>query len=229
MSIKDKRIVFTGFRGADLKEKIENAGAKVVSDVSLLTDVLVAFPPDNITKKSEYLVHDNGGRPFRVTVTRDTFAVHKKRKLNKAEWNSNDWDTIWDGLPYDIEVVKRTKYFKIFIGKDKQSLIKPVEGSSVLVQLTKKKYMFIGWTIYTFEVEDDILGYYSMVGNSDVIYPYAVGENNTYLLIEDTYLPNELAYCVDPYTSFYALNKSGKHSKKYKIKKSMIAKRYDIN
>ena len=304
MSLKDKRVVFTGFRDADLKKQIEDAGGKVVSDVSRITNILIAegdkakdsgkairaaefgvkilsktsfvkkylsgdsakakhtstfyhlfdrlfgsknasipkaivppsFPADKITKKSEYLIHDNGGRPFKTVLTKDTVSVYKKRKLTKEE--DNNWEEVYDTIPYDVAVVKPTKYIKVFVGKDKEWLRKSFEGSSILVQLTKKKYLSIGSIIYTFEIDEDIVGYYSQVGNNDVMYPYAIGEKNTYLLLEDTYLPNDTIHAKDPYMQFYGHDDpkigpqkkrqlSDAHRRKHKLKMQIVEKRFD--
>ena len=195
-----------------------------------------SFPADKITKTSEYLVHDNGGRPFKTVLTKDTVAVYKKRKLTKQE--DADWDNVWPKLPYDVPVVKPTKYLKVFVGKDKEYLKKEFEGSSILVQLTKKKYLHIGQSISTCEIDDEITGYCSSVGNSDVMYPYAIGAQNTYLFLENTYIPNDMINDKDPYTQVYAQNipnigiqKASKlhqaHKLKYKLKMTLVEKRYE--
>jgi hypothetical protein len=302
MSLKDKRVVFTGFRDNTLKMRIEAAGGKVVSDVSAITNILIAegdkakgsekskkaaaagvqvlskdafikkylsgnaakqaknpfylfdrlfgkknasvddakaivppsFPADKITKTSEYLVHDNGGRPFKTVLTKDTVAVYKKRKLTKQEYD--DWDNVWPTIPYDIAIVKPTKYLKVFVGKDKNYLTKRFEGSSILVQLTKKKYLHIGSVVSIYEIDDEITGYCSSVGNSDVMYPYAIGEKHTYLFLDNTYIPNDMINDKDPYTQVYAQNipnigiqEANKlhqaHKLKYKLKMKVVEKR----
>jgi hypothetical protein len=91
------------------------------------------------------------------------------------------------------------------------------------VQLTKHKYLEIGRTIFTFEIADDIIGYYSQVGNSDVIYPYAIGTQNTYLLIEDAFLPNHIITDKDPYTQFYTTQTPTETFRKlYKLPKKKL-------
>lgn len=52
-------------------------------------------------------------------------------------------------------------------------------------------YVFIGWEIFAFKTPDEITRYVSLMGNSAVPYPYAVGARNTYLFLERTYLTNE--------------------------------------
>jgi hypothetical protein len=303
MDLNGKKVVFTGFSDADLKEQIENAGGQVTTSVSGQTNILVvqgskgensakalkakqmgvqiltkaafvanltepqkkgwfdylfgkqepsaprvrvpkSYPADKITKSTSYLTLDNGGRSFDVVLTPTSFSVFKRRQLTKKERSDNkgDWETIdkiIDGLKYDVGVVRPTKYIRVFVGVCPEYGRK-LAGNSILVQLTKKKYMFIGQQVETFEVNEDIVGYLSPVGNSGVPYPYAVGVKNTYLMIEDTYLPNDTITEDDPYKQFYGhhlLKDIGykkrhkmmtEHKSKYKFKRKMIEKRFDF-
>jgi hypothetical protein len=61
-----------------------------------------------------------------------------------------------------------------------------------LLWIDKKKYIFIGSSIYSFNVFNKIIYYESPVGNSDVPYPYAIDEKGyVYLCIEGVILaPN---------------------------------------
>ena len=56
-----------------------------------------------------------------------------------------------------------------------------------MIKLSKHKYIYIGWKIYEFKTNDEIIKYVSPIGNSDVPYPYTIGTKNTYLMIEDIY------------------------------------------
>jgi hypothetical protein len=202
-----------------------------------------SYPADKITKSTSFLTLDNGGRSFNVVLTPTSFSVFKRRQITKKERSDNkgDWeilDKIIDGLKYDVCVVRPTKYIRVFVGVSPDHGQK-FAGNSILVQLNKKKYMFIGEQIDTFEVNDDIVGYLSPVGNSGVPYPYAVGVKNTYLMIEDTYLPNNMITEDDPYMQFYG-HHLGKdvghktlqkmmtgHKNKYKFKRKMVEKRFE--
>jgi hypothetical protein len=156
----------------------------------LKSSVIPLYDKEDIIKtKKEYLIHDNGSRPFLVEVDNKTFSV-KKQSIDS------------DDAPYDNIVIKPTKYERIFIGKC-PNYGRKFDGNSVLVHLHGKDYMVIGKTIFKLHLNDYIIGYKSPVGNSDLPYPYAYGEKNTYLLIEDTYIPNELLKEKDPYNQFY--------------------------
>ncbi|GIL63026.1 hypothetical protein Vafri_17166 [Volvox africanus] len=65
-------------------------------------------------------------------------------------------------------------------------------GTSVLLDLGRRRYVYIGWVIYTFTAYDDIVDYVGTMGNSHVTYPFAVGKKNTYMMIETTYIPNHI-------------------------------------
>lgn len=132
-----------------------------------------------------YQIHDNGSRPFEVIVD------GKKVVVNKADETGH----------YIINVLEIKKCKQIFIGKD--PVYPNFNGNSILVETKRKEYTYIGPNIYTFKTTDDITGYESPVGNSDVPYPYAIGMENTYLMIEHTYIPNFLRFHQDPYQQFY--------------------------
>jgi hypothetical protein len=298
MSLQGKKVVFSGFRDEDLKDKIKKNGGTVVSDVSSLTDILVIDgpkgsisdkhekakqlgkrimtkstfiktyiqeqkpsiwdaifgkleiretkdnqnpttlspktvtpkyeSPDTITVSASYLIHDNGGRPWKVELTSSTFAVYRQSAI---EEKGKGW-AIYTG-PYDKPIIKPTKYIKVFIGRDSKHG-KAAFGNSILVKVDHKSYVFIGQEIAKYTFLDDIIGFKSPIYGSDVPYPYAVGTANTYLFLEDTYYPNEQITINDPYEQFYGYNtglgriqqrrKERLHKQKYKLSKTIIQK-----
>ena len=145
-----------------------------------------------------YAIHDNGGKPFLVGDLGGKVVVYKQ------EFNE-------DMEEYTLgKKLLEISYKKIFVGDNtlEQEGYAPKgegKGNSILLQLTKNKYMFIGWKIETFKVPDgdEILNYYSPIGNNDVPYPYAVGKKYTYLMIENVYLPNEVLEMHDVYAHYY--------------------------
>ena len=145
-----------------------------------------------------YEIHDNMNRPFIVQDLGGKVDVYQQ-KYNR------------DDNEFEIEKKLFTiAYKKIFIGDNtlEQEGYAPkgeYKGNSILLQLTKNKYMSIGWKIETFTVPDgdEILRYYSPIGNSDVPYPYAIGKKYTYLMIENVYLPNEVLEMHDVYAHYY--------------------------
>jgi hypothetical protein len=87
------------------------------------------------------------------------------------------------------------KYNKIFIGDNERNdsywELKKGEGrgNSILLQIEKNKYLYIGDGIYEFStINNDIIQkYFSPVGKSVIPYPYAIGNKYIYFMIEKTY------------------------------------------
>jgi hypothetical protein len=133
-----------------------------------------------------YEIHDNGGRPFRVTVRGKAVSVEKSMNtFKKVGGKFVDIIAPHKHL-FDVQVEK------VFVGKASPGGgydgLKPseAEGNSLLLQLPDNKFMYIGDYIYTFEPVrgDTILRYYSDIGNSDVPYPYAVGKTHIYIMLD---------------------------------------------
>jgi len=165
-----------------------------------------------ITKKSknmlrgskEYEIHDNGGRPFCVVV----YSSKKKLEVYLNEW-VGDMKT---GSYIKGKKIFETSYTKLFIGDNDlpdpdAEFPKGVKtGNSILVNVSGSKYIHIGIEIYSFETRDKekILHYYSPIGNNDVPYPYAIGENYSYFFLDYTTVPNMvLDLSKDGYTQYY--------------------------
>lgn len=158
--------------------------------------------------ENTYLIHDNGGRPFKVEITKnDNYSCVQIYKTTK-NWNCN----------YETIPILTFETDKIFIGES--PLIKMTEfsgghgtkfdGNSILLHLCGNTYVFIGLEIFSFSTYGKIISYVSPVGNSDVPYPYALDEHgNIYLLTEDVVIKNNAdvlrnmdAYD-DPYDYYY--------------------------
>jgi hypothetical protein len=139
-------------------------------------------------KRKAYYIHDNGGRPFKVILDNKTVSIYK----NTTKYPE---DEIYDGL------VKTVSPKEIFIGKSSgksymsdhsPAQAKEFIGNSILLEISAKKYMYIGTEIYTFETEDVIESYFSLVGNNDVPYPIALGTDNVYFMLDHTYVKREM-------------------------------------
>jgi len=138
----------------------------------------------------EYYTHDNGARPFKVVVTlNNKITIYKLTGLTEL---------------YTTKVLEIDDYRKLFVGYDRR--YPEEEGQSILIKLNKYKYISVGADIYEFETDDEIKEYVSEIGNSDVIYDYAIGQEYIYLLLEkkklliDNYNPYSLYYRHKPRT-----------------------------
>ena len=160
------------------------------------------------TKKNQkYFIHDNGGRPFKVVINGKKLDIFTFDKDLKEEFGE-------DNVDYDILVKSYKNLKNIFIPKgidDRGDKWSGGKGNTILAHISGHKYLLIGSSIYEFETKkENILEFHSQVGNSDVPYPLAVGENNVYYLIangDEGYIskdyfegfPKEYNWAIDGY------------------------------
>lgn len=136
-----------------------------------------------------YLIHDNGGIPFEVLVDEET-----KHVLVRLYDTDESYESSNINPPAPILDIK---YTRIFLGgKLPNEFIDNGYdfdwGNSVLIHLLDDKYIYVGSQIYEFTSPLPILEYFSPIGNNDVPYPFARSCNETFLMIEDVVLDNEL-------------------------------------
>jgi hypothetical protein len=158
-----------------------------------------------------FITEDNGGLTFFVQKNHRTLLIYKLPDKTDDERKT----ILKNPADYFTELVVKTPFLKIiptenpqWAKKDKYSSFTP--NNNILVRISKNVYMFIGCNVFTFKTKDVINKFYSPVGNSAVAYPYAIGESNTYLLIEYTYFPNDDLYSLkdsDPYPVLYHMSK----------------------
>jgi hypothetical protein len=137
-----------------------------------------------------YQIHNNGDNPYSV-------------ELNKT--NANIYNN------HTEKMVKKITYKNVFIGDNLLKIKKyapkgKYKGNSFLFELPGNKYFYIGSSVYDFKTvgNEKIVKYYSPLGNNYVPYPYAIGENNTYLFAENVIIPNDLLDLkLDAYTLYY--------------------------
>lgn len=99
------------------------------------------------------------------------------------------------------------KYKNIFIGKstdkyDKRYAKKPFTGCSILVEIKSLEYIYICDKICKFKTIEPIKTFVSQMGNSFVVYPFALTEHYAYVIIEGAYLKRNFGN-IDPYQVYY--------------------------
>jgi hypothetical protein len=148
-------------------------------------------------KGKEYDIIDNGSTPFRVKVSPGKATV---------------FSTFVNATPdyyYTDKAILSTSYFKIFIGdndlKDTNYAPKGQRpGNSILIKVSPTKYIHVGSEIYSFTTNDKIIAYFSPLGNSQVPYPYALGEKYAYFMLDKMTVPIEqIDTKKDGYSQFY--------------------------
>lgn len=171
---------------------------------------------------------DNGGSPFRVVEEGSKIAVYKSSTAQE------DLPNRFIGI-YNKRILE-LPCKKLFIGKNtgpfvaKWYLDNEFPGSAVLINTTGTTYVHVGSEIAQFEAPDTIVKYYSIMGNSDVVYPYAVGKTCTYLLIGRDYVYTEntnIPEGTDPYQHYYSYirNRRQKDSPWKALKTRTLVKR----
>jgi len=135
------------------------------------------------SKVKGYLSHNNRSRTYFVQIINNNKIIIRKNE---------DRD---DNGVYD-KIIKRYNVIRIIPGKSignfKVLESKKFDGNSVLLQLTKHKYVYIGDKIYEFTMLDELKKYHSLIGNNDVPYPVLVGTENIYFMLDGVYVSREL-------------------------------------
>jgi hypothetical protein len=159
-------------------------------------------------KSKKYEIHDNGGRPFRVTLSDSKEAI--------IEVSNEEDDDVRTWVP--SFAVKYTKawigfgsvYKTEMEGKDRGEWSR---GNSILLEnvydfnafsakkinksLTLPKenggtVLWIGWSIELIHLppKESVVQFVSVVGNNDVPYPYFSTQKRSYLLVENVSIDN---------------------------------------
>lgn len=163
------------------------------------------------TKATGYFTHDNGSRPFYVTIQ------NKEIKVMKLQRKDND-------LVYDKHILTIPRYEKLYIGENTGKYANKREvtgrGNSFLVHIRGNQYIYIGDHVFQFTTVDPIKEFHGIVGPNDVVYAFAIGTENTYFFNGNKYLPNSMFGSQDPYATYFEYEKSAKS-----IKGKIIEKR----
>jgi len=162
-------------------------------------------------KNNTYYTHDNGGQPFKVIVSK----AGKHIDIYKCiypDWNAPDK---FENARY-YEFVLGFEVLRVILGTDPDNLyknkpenVKKWIGNSILAEISRGKYLYIGESVFTFNTsgKTPITKYISPVGNSDVPYPYALDGEFAYLMIENVKIPVSALDMTqkpfDPYTQYY--------------------------
>ena len=149
--------------------------------------------PTKMHYNEEFLIHDNGDRPYCVRIKDGQVDVFEDPTDNDIPQTKEHY----------IKLVYSSKFLKRFVGKStgddtfqladhKKQDARKFIGNSMLFQTAANKYMVVaGSAIYSFQTPDtdSIIRFYSSVGRSDVPYPVAEGKANIYFMLDKKYVP----------------------------------------
>ena len=141
-----------------------------------------------------YFTHSNYQRPYLVYIKNNNVFIYnipENIEIDKSSNKSSDNKWMY------INLVKKYRAQEIFIGKS--LLIKMTkysggygtkfDGNTILL-LVNNNYIYISDNIQKFKINDEIIKYYSFIGNNDVPYPMAIGKKNIYFFeYPEGYLP----------------------------------------
>jgi hypothetical protein len=189
-----KRKTQTKWSRTMLKRKKELANLKTTR----------SFVPFNkLTNKDKvYYVHDNGGRPFKVVANSKGIQIYKEDYVEYEDRLDNYEPT------YGQMIFQFKNMLGYWTGFDSSPY--KMNGNSILIKISDNKYVSVGWEIYQFETDDEIVDYVSPVGNSDVPYPVAFGEKDVYFMLDKQLVKHDeletevtVANAEDLYGEFY--------------------------
>lgn len=147
----------------------------------------------------EFFTYDWGERPYKVVLVGGSVVAVYIKSDPKSE-------------TYDKRVLRFANVKRFMIGRDATG---GYPGNSILLSMADGRYIFIGDRVYSFTTPngDVIRKYYSLLGNSGVPYPVAVGIQNIYFMLGSNsgpalYVPRRMfdkdTDWMDAYRVFYA-------------------------
>lgn len=142
------------------------------------------------TDGTAYRIEDNGSMPF-VAYVRSSGCMRGVSVFKRPESNNEDSSSDTDDeyvYDFDKERQKYTEEVETFINPVKTWIGVDDEcgdhGNSILVQVEPDRYVFIGDEIYSFTFKEEVIAYYSIMGNNRVPYPVAL-TSKTALFMDD--------------------------------------------
>eukprot|EP01031_Cornospumella_fuschlensis_P040271 gene40271-49070_t len=148
---------------------------------------------------TEFCVHDNGGRPFKVTLRDGNSVDVQVQSSFNPQTNSAEYSA-WASFSYE----------NIFVGKGEYHVVNDEPrsfGNSVLLQVEDLTYVLIGMTVAKFTAFDPIVKFVGTVCNSDVVYAFAVDKKGRHYFFDHPFRYLDIvpeANAANPYNYFYS-------------------------
>jgi hypothetical protein len=137
----------------------------------------------------EYFNMDNGGKTFKILITYYKDEIHVK--VFVATYHKD-----FRNVDYDTQIMD-FKAKSVLIGEGVDNNMTRYSGgvnegdNAFIFEINDLEYIYIGVTIYKFETSYKLVKLYSALGNSSVVYPWAIDTKNNYYLMEgEVYIQN---------------------------------------
>jgi len=149
--------------------------------------------------KTTYVITDNGAKPWIV----EDFPKQKKAII----YRNNG-----DNLTQIVDPVKVTevKYTALWPSSDSSAFGDWNKGNTVLIQKSKDTFVLVYRAVSEFKILDQPVKYMSPIGNNDVPYPYLIGTEYVYFLVDNgdfKYVPlSDLDLTKDVYGQLWGIN-----------------------
>ena len=187
----------------------EEINKETLSIFTKINDNIILYKDEKYKIIGKYNTHNNGGSNYTIydTTLQGTDSILAKslsdtganKKIafiftsENIEKKSKDFNvntsTFANNTPY-MEI----KYEEIYIGydninegyydKEYKKDLKDGIGNTILFKMKDKSYMFVYDMISVFNLSDEIVEFRSPIGNNDVPYPYIIGTEYTYALVD---------------------------------------------
>ena len=115
----------------------------------------------------QYEIMDNGGIRHLAFMNESSAIVYAR------DYDNNDEFSVCIGAFSDI----------------KKGFVDSNNGNSILIQMDNHNYTYVGSKFYSFRCEEQILSYYSPMGNSGVPYPVAMTDTQALFMLDRVQVP----------------------------------------
>lgn len=144
-----------------------------------------------------YSIRDNGNTPFIANI------YPERKHIDVYAKDTLVYNTDYEGIFIGSSSLCMTTFLTGYFGKK-------YDGNTLLVNVGKNQYTYIGGSIFSFTSKASICTYESPIGNNEYAYPYAVDElQNYYLINEDVIMHtsdethNDIKQGMSPYSYYY--------------------------
>lgn len=155
-----------------------------------------------------FMVYYNGKEAIIYMMEEKKYYFDFKNIKYKENFDDNKKSRI-----FYTKLVKKFKYEHLFVGKSYKNPMTKIEGTygkrfdgnNLLFYLGNKKYISVGWSIYSFTTEDKITIFHSPLNDYLTPFPFAVGEKYVYLITDAKFINrNKFNVNVDKSTDLYS-------------------------